>query len=75
TQANFKNAFWRSDVLDNKPFETWEDDGARDTQALAAARAEALLAAYEKPPIDPGTEEALRDYVARKKAAMPDAFG
>ncbi|HHL20026.1 MAG TPA: trimethylamine methyltransferase, partial [Aliiroseovarius sp.] len=38
TQANFKNAFWRSDVLDNKPFETWEDDGARDTQALAAAR-------------------------------------
>ncbi len=75
TQANFQSAFWRSDVLDNKPFETWEDDGARDTQALAAARAEALLAAYEKPPLDPGIEEGLRAYVARKKAAMPDAFG
>ena len=31
TQANFKSAFWRSTLLDYKPFETWEDEGARDT--------------------------------------------
>ncbi|MDC3348368.1 trimethylamine methyltransferase family protein, partial [Paracoccaceae bacterium] len=30
TQANFKNAFWRSEMLDYKPFETWADEGARD---------------------------------------------
>mgnify|MGYP006144334399 CR=1 FL=1 len=35
TQANFKDAFWRTDLLDYKPFETWEEEGARDTQALA----------------------------------------
>ncbi len=37
TQANFKEAFWRSEVLDYKPFETWEEEGARDTQVLVAS--------------------------------------
>ncbi len=74
TQANFKNAFWRSELLDYKPFETWDEEGARDTEALAAARVEALLAAYEQPPLDPGIAEGLSAYVARKKDSMPDAF-
>ncbi|MCR9148810.1 MAG: trimethylamine methyltransferase family protein [Rhodobacteraceae bacterium] len=74
TQANFKSAFWRSDLLDYKPFETWEEEGARDTQALATARVAKLLADYQKPAIDPAVEEALADYVARKKAEAPDSF-
>jgi trimethylamine--corrinoid protein Co-methyltransferase len=28
TQANFKSAFWRSDLLDYKPFETWAEEGS-----------------------------------------------
>ncbi len=32
TQANFKIAFWRSDLFDYKPFETWDEEGARDTE-------------------------------------------
>lgn len=74
TQANFKDAFWRTELLDYKPFETWADEGSRDTQALASARVKKLLGEYEAPAIDPGTREALEDYVARKKASMPDAF-
>ncbi len=38
TQANFKSAFWRTELLDYKPFETWDEEGARDTQALAGVR-------------------------------------
>lgn len=75
TQAHFKEAFWRSGVFDYKPFETWDEEGARDTQALAAARVQKLLEEYEPPEIDAGTREALDDYVARKKASMPDTFG
>ncbi len=75
TQANFQSAFWRSDVLDNKPFETWAEEGARDSQALAAARVERLLADYEAPPLDPGIAEALEDYVKARKDSEPDAFG
>ena len=74
TQGNFKTAFWRSDLLDYKPFETWDEEGARDTGALAAARVEALLAAYRQPELDPGLADGLRDYVARRKESMPDAF-
>ncbi|MEP4198084.1 MAG: trimethylamine methyltransferase family protein [Aliishimia sp.] len=74
TQQNFKSAFWKSDLLDYKPFETWADEGARDTQALAQARVEKLLAQYQQPAMEPSTAEALSDYVARKKEAEPDAF-
>src|SRR6056297_3748359 len=74
TQANFKEAFWRSDVFDYKPYETWHEEGARDTQALAAARVEHLLETYQQPAMDPGIAEALAGYVAQKKAAVPDAF-
>ncbi len=74
TEKNFKEAFWRSEVLDYKPFETWAEEGGRDTQTLAAARVETLLAAYEQPPLDPTIEQALRAYVAEKKASMPDSF-
>ncbi|AUQ58402.1 trimethylamine methyltransferase family protein [Phaeobacter inhibens] len=74
TQANFKTAFWKSDLLDYKPFETWEEEGARDTVALASNRVETLLNAYEAPPLDPEILGKLEAYVAEKKASMPDAF-
>ncbi len=74
TQANFKEAFWRTEVLDYKPFETWQDEGARDSMQLAAKRVETMLGNYQKPGLDPATEEALRSYVAEKKASMPDSF-
>ena len=74
TQANFKSAFWRSDMLDYKPFEQWDEEGARDTMTLANARVKKLLDQYQKPAIDPAVEEALNAYVAEKKASMPDAF-
>ncbi len=74
TQANFKDAFWRTQLLDYKPFETWDEEGARDTQALASARVAKMLAEYQQPAMDPAIAEALRAYVAEKKASMPDAF-
>ena len=74
TQANFKQAFWKSDLLDYKPFETWADEGARDTQTLATARVEKLLGDYVQPPMDPAVVEALDAFVAARKAAEPDSF-
>ena len=32
-----------------------------------------MLAEYEAPPIDPAVDEALLDFIARRKAAMPDS--
>ncbi len=74
TQANFKDAFWRTSLLDYKPFETWEEEGARDTQALAEVRVKMLLEQYQAPGIDPGTLEALDTYIAHTKENAPAAF-
>ena len=74
TQANFKTSFWRSEVLDYKPFETWDEDGAKDSQMLAKDRVEYLIANYKQPPLDPEIAMALDAYVAEKKASMPDSF-
>lgn len=74
TQRNFKSAFWKSDLLDYKPYETWEDEGARDTQTLASLRVERMLSAYQQPALDPAIAESLSDFVARKKAETPDSF-
>ena len=32
-----------------------------------------MLAEYEAPAIDPAIDEALLEYIARRKASMPDA--
>ncbi|MFW8634598.1 trimethylamine methyltransferase family protein [Cribrihabitans pelagius] len=74
TQANFKSAFWKSNLFDYKPFETWEEEGARDTYALATNRVDHLLATYQQPELDLGLKQALEEYVVNKKASMPDAF-
>ncbi len=74
TQANFKTAFWRTGLLDYKPFETWAEEGAQDTEALATAKVDLLLSQYKAPEIDPGKLEELDAYIARTKAATPDSF-
>ncbi|PTV97014.1 trimethylamine--corrinoid protein Co-methyltransferase [Rhodobacter aestuarii] len=74
TQSNFKEAFWKTNLLDYKPFETWDEEGGRDTMTIAAKRVEKMLGEYQAPAIDPGINEALAEYVAKKKAAEPDAF-
>ncbi len=74
TLANFEHAFYRSTTADNASFEQWTEDGQLDAAKRANALWKAELAAYEPPPIDDSIDEELRDYVARRKAELPDAF-
>ncbi|MHA3914294.1 trimethylamine methyltransferase family protein [Halovulum sp. GXIMD14793] len=74
TQANFQTAFWRSDVLDYRPFEAWAEAGAPETVQLANARMRRMLDDYQPPALDPGIAEALQAYVDQRKASEPDAF-
>jgi len=74
TQANFKTAFWRSGVLDYKPYETWEEDGANDTMQLANAKVKKMMSEYVQPALDPAIDEALQAFMAERKASEPDAF-
>ncbi|MCH6588128.1 MAG: trimethylamine methyltransferase family protein [Proteobacteria bacterium] len=74
TQANFETAFYRSTIADNNSFEQWQAEGALDTASRANAIWKKMLADYEAPPLDPAIDEALQEFIAKKKASMPDAF-
>ncbi len=73
TQANYKDAFWQSEVLDYRNFESWEDAGSPDTMRLAHERVKKMLATYQQPMLDPAISDALGAYIAEKKAATPDS--
>lgn len=74
TLANYETAFWDSELSDNEPYEKWDLNG-RDDHATRANRLwKRRLAAYTAPALDEGTDEALRDFMARKKAEMPDQW-
>jgi trimethylamine--corrinoid protein Co-methyltransferase len=74
TQENFKSAFWRSGVLDYKPYETWEEDGGKDSMTLASDKVEKMMSEYVQPPIDPAIDEALKAFIAERKNSELDAF-
>ncbi len=72
TQAHFEKAFYRSDIADNNSFEQWEEDGSMDAAQRANGIWKSMLQDYELPPLDPAVDEALIDYVSRRKAEFPD---
>jgi len=71
TLRHFETAFWRSEILDHKPFETWEEAGSPETVTLANQRLRKRLAAYAPPALDPAISEAIGDFIARRKAELP----
>src|SRR5579864_5755778 len=73
TQANFQTAFYRSPLADNNSVEQWEAEGAKDMIQRANVLWKKQLADYEPPPLDPGVDEALNDYMNRRKASFPDS--
>ena len=74
TQANFETAFYASNVSDNNSFEQWEVEGCKDNAQRANGVARKWLDAYEAPALDPATDEALLEFISKKKDSMPDAF-
>lgn len=73
TQENFKTAFYRSNIADNNSFEQWEMDGSMDATARANKIWKQMLNEYEAPPLDPGIDEALLDFIKRRKDAFEDS--
>jgi trimethylamine---corrinoid protein Co-methyltransferase len=73
TQANFETAFWRSTIADNNSFEQWRDDGGKDATQRASEIWKRMLRDYEAPPLDPGLDEGLKEFMAKRKENLPDS--
>jgi trimethylamine--corrinoid protein Co-methyltransferase len=74
TQANFENAFYRSPLADNNSYEQWLAEGSQDMAQRANTYWKKQLAEYEAPPLDVAIDEALLEYMERRKAAAPDSM-
>ena len=74
TLAHFETANYLSDLADTDSFEQWVENGRLDLEARASSRCKAMLADYQAPPLDPAIDEALKDFMTRKKAALPDQW-
>jgi len=73
TLANFETAFYRSETADNNSFEQWQETGSLDAAQRANAIWKRMLREYEAPPLDEAVDEALMEYMIRRKASFPDS--
>jgi trimethylamine--corrinoid protein Co-methyltransferase len=75
TLANFETAFYRSDTADNNSFEQWVEDGSLDASQRANRLWKERLASYQPPALDDAIDAELQEYIAKRKAVLPDTFG
>jgi len=74
TLANFETAFYRSTTADNSSFEQWTEDGGLDAAQRANKIWKKRLNDYEAPPLDEAIDAELLDFIAARKAILPDEF-
>ena len=67
TMRHFRTAFYRAGLFDYTSSEVWTEAGSQDAFARANKRVKQLLASYEAPPLDAAIDEALGDFMARRK--------
>ena len=75
TLANFETAFYRSDTADNNSYEQWVEDGSLDAAQRANRIWKERLASYIAPTLDDAIDQELQEYIAKRKAELPDTFG
>jgi len=72
TQANFESAFYRSSVADNNSYEQWKEEASMDTAQRANKIWKKMLNEYVPPELDVSIDEALQDFMTRRKATTAD---
>ena len=74
TMRNYQTAFYEPKLSNSENVESWEEAGAQDMRKRAFNRWKNMLQDYQAPPIEETTKEALEEFVAKRKADMPDAW-
>ena len=72
TLRHYKTAYWESELDDINPYETWKEDGGKDSLQRAHERVNRLLNEFEAPALDEAIDDQLQDFMARRKAELKD---
>jgi trimethylamine---corrinoid protein Co-methyltransferase len=67
TMERYEDAFYAPLLSNWSNYETWLEEGSVGTEQRANQIWKQMLREYEQPPLDPAVDEALQDYVARRK--------
>jgi trimethylamine--corrinoid protein Co-methyltransferase len=73
TLERYETAFYTPLLSNRQNFEAWKEAGSIDIAARANTMWKQLLAEYEQPALDPAIDEALDDYVVRRKGILSAA--
>jgi len=68
TMTHFRDWLYMSPIFTTPDFATWESMGAETLDRRANAEWKKLLESYEDPGLDPAIDEALQEYIAKRKA-------
>lgn len=68
TMSRYETAFYQPFLGERRNFESWQEAGSLDAQQRANSIWKSLLEQYRQPELDPAIDEALQDYVERRKA-------
>ena len=74
TQANFETAFHQSTIADYGSYEQWSIEGGLTAEQRANGVWKKMLAEYQDPGIDAAQDEAMLDYIARRRRTLTDAI-
>ncbi|WP_120499762.1 trimethylamine methyltransferase family protein [Roseovarius sp. EL26] len=74
TMRNYTTAFYEPALSDSENVESWEEGGSKDMRQRAYERWNDMLKRYEQPEIDAAIDEELREYIARRKSEIPEAW-
>ena len=74
TLNNFETAFAVSEVANNDSYEQWSEEGSLDAAQRANTIWKKMLDDYEPPPLDEAIDEAMLDFIAKRKEELPDEF-
>jgi trimethylamine--corrinoid protein Co-methyltransferase len=67
TLQRYESAFYAPIISSRENFESWQEAGSEDTAVRANTLWKQMLKDYEQPPLDAAIDEALVDYVERRK--------
>lgn len=75
TQMNYESAFYRSPLADNNSYEQWLAEGELDMNQRANKLVKKLLTEYpdHAPKLDKAKDEALLEFIKKKKSGVPDS--
>jgi|TARA_B100000959_G_scaffold279005_1_gene338409 trimethylamine--corrinoid protein Co-methyltransferase len=71
TLQHFRDIFFSPETADQTTYEEWREGGSVDAYGRALRLAAAKLETYQAPPLEQAMEEALREFIATRKAELP----